>query len=131
MRSDLSKDFEIPHGEAMQPVLNAGFHRRETRHMGILDDLIRGDHTDCPAGKAPGEAAVFIDPLGNEFGLAAENAVSFLLVDDAEPLVEPSLAGKNVDKLLQDVYRSLTGGTSHRPVLRFHFVPISGLNQMA
>ncbi len=63
--------------------------------------------------------------------LAAENPVSSLLVEDAEPLVEPSLAGKNVDKLLQDIHRPLTGGISNRPIFRFHFVPISGLNQMA
>jgi len=131
MRSDLSKDFEILLGDATQPLVNAGFHGCEAGHAGIFDDLILGDNTHGPAGKAPGEAAVVVDPLGNEFGLAAENPVSFLLVEDAEPLVEPSLGGKNVDKLLQDIHRPLTGGTSHRPIFRFHFVPISGLNQMA
>jgi hypothetical protein len=130
MSSGLSKDFEIPFGEAKQPVVNAGFHRWETGHAGIFDDLIGSDHTHGPAGKAPGEAAVVVDPLGDEFLLAAENAVSFLLVDDAEPLVEPPLTGKNVNKLPQEILRPLTGGIPHGPVFRFHFVPISGLHQM-
>jgi hypothetical protein len=111
--------------------MNAGFHRCKTRQVGILDDLILSDNTNRPAGKAPGDAAVVVDPLGNEFRLAAENPISFLLVEDAEPLVEPSLAGKSVDELLQDILRSLIGGISNRSVFRYHFVPISGLNQGA
>jgi hypothetical protein len=131
MRSGLSKDFEIPFGEATQPVANAGFHRWETGHGGIFDDLIGSDHTHGPAGKAPGKAAVVVDPLGDEFLLAAENPVSFLLVDDAEPLVEPPLTGKNANKLPQEILRPLTGGIPpHGPVFRFHFFPISGLHQM-
>jgi hypothetical protein len=130
MKSGLSKDFEIPFGEATQPVVNAGFHRWEPGHAGIFDDLIGSDHTHGPAGKAPGEAAVVVDPLGDEFRLAAENPVSFLLVEDAEPLVEPSFAGKNVNKLSQEILRPLTGGISQGPVFGFHFAPISGLNQM-
>jgi len=102
---DLSKDFEILFGDTTQPVMNAGFHRGETGHMGVLDDSIIGNHTDGPAGKAPGNGTVIVDPLGDEFRFAAENPVSSFPVDDPEPLVEPSLAGKNVDELLQDLYR--------------------------
>jgi hypothetical protein len=131
MRIDLSKDLEIPPGDTTQPIMNAGFHRCETGHVGILDDLILGDNTNRPAGKAPGDAAVVVDPLGNEFRLAAENPVSSLSVEDAEPLVKPSLAGKNVDELLQDIHRPLTAGISNRSVFRCHFVPVSVRNQRA
>jgi hypothetical protein len=99
--------------------------------MGILHDLIGSHNADGPAGKAPGEAAVVVDPLGDEFLLAAENPVSFFLVKDAEPLVEPTPAGKNINKLSQNILWLLAGGISQRAILRFHLLPISGRNQAA
>ena len=128
---DLSKNFEVLFGDTTQPVMNAGFQRGETGQIRVLDDSIIGDHAHGPAGKAPGDGAVIVDPLGDEFRFAAENPVSSFPVDDSEPLVEPSLAGKNVDELLQDLYRPSIVRILKGPVFRLHVVPISALHQRA
>jgi hypothetical protein len=100
--------------------------------MGVLDDAFIGDHTHGPAGKAPGDSAVIVDSLGNKYRLAAENPVSLLPVNDSEPFVDPSFAVKNVDELLQNIDRPLTGKIAQGTVSCVHVVPLfSGLIQKA
>ncbi len=80
--------------------MNPWFDGGEPGKVRILDNLILGDNAHSPAGKAPRISAVIVDPMGNEFRLAAENPVSPVAVNDANGLVEPALVGENADKLL-------------------------------
>ena len=123
---DLSKDFKIPLGEATQPVLNPGFHRCEPGEVRILDDLVLGDDTHGPAGKSPRNTAVVVDPMGDKFRLTAENPVPSFPVDDSKPLVEPSLAAENADKLPKNIPRGRNGVRWKRSVSGHQITPISG-----
>jgi len=88
--------------------------------------LIPSDDAHGPAGETPWDAAVIVDPMGDEFRFAAENPVSSVAVHDAEGLVEPALLGEDADELLQDVRRDFARGPRERFVFHLLIPPSTG-----
>jgi len=92
-------------------------------HVRILDNLVRGDNTDGPTWKTGYDAAVIVNPIGQELAVGAANPISSVAVLDSYRLVEPPFAFENADKLLKDIRRSLFLRIDSRYLSGFHLAP--------
>jgi hypothetical protein len=120
---DLSYEFEITLSDTTQPVVCAGFSRREGGHVRILNNLIRGNNTHGPTRKTRGDTKVIVYAISKELPLAAANPISLVMALDSECLVEPSFALENADKLLEDIQRFFFLSIPKRCVSCFHIAP--------
>jgi hypothetical protein len=119
---DLSEEFEITLSDTTQPVVCAGFSRREGGHVRILNHLIMANHTHGPTRETRG-TTVIVYAISEELPLGAANPISFVMALDSECLVEPSFALENADKLPEDIQRFLFLRILKRCVSCFHFAP--------
>jgi hypothetical protein len=121
---DLSYEFEITLSDTTQPVVCAGFSRREGGRVRILNNLIMGNNTHGPTRKTRGDTTVIVYAIRQELRLAAANPISLVMALDSECLVEPSFAFENVDKLLENIQQLFFLSIPKRCVSCFHIAPV-------